>query len=97
VAHFDEGVLKAIGPLILRTRRPGDIIHPLGMGGRKSLQDLYVDAKIPRAIRDFLPIVALSHESEVLWIPGPGGRRSSHATLGPDTRRVLRIILERDA
>ncbi len=39
-------------PLAVRTRRPGDALHPLGLGGRKKLQDLFVDKKIDRAERD---------------------------------------------
>lgn len=54
--------------LLLRTRRPGDVIVPLGMTGTKKLQDFFVDAKIPKEIRDRLPLVCLG--SEVLWIPG---------------------------
>jgi tRNA(Ile)-lysidine synthase len=96
VAHFDQIALHELGALVLRTRRPGDYIQPLGMGGHKSLQDLYVDAKIPRALRDYLPVVALAQGSEVLWVPGPGGRRSAQAALGPQTTGVLRVILERD-
>ncbi|HKP51557.1 MAG TPA: tRNA lysidine(34) synthetase TilS [Chloroflexia bacterium] len=97
VAHFDEDTLHELGTLVLRTRRHGDHIQPLGMGGHKSLQDLYVDAKIPRALRDYLPVLALDQRSEVLWVPGPGGRRSAQAALVPETKRVLRVILERDS
>ncbi len=51
-----------------RTRRPGDWMRPKGLGGRKKVQDILVDGKIPRVYRDSLPLIAV--EDEVLWIPG---------------------------
>lgn len=92
VALFDLDALPEHGGLVLRTWVPGDAIRPIGMRGRKKLQDVLVDAKIPREIRAYLPVVALPGEGgEVLWVPGPGGRRSSTAPLIEQTRRVLRI------
>lgn len=95
LAHFDLDTLDALGKLVLRTRQSGDSIQPLGMAGRKSLQDLFVDAKIPRAIRDFVPVLALAEGNDVLWVPGPGGRRSSSARVTPETRRVLELSFAR--
>jgi tRNA(Ile)-lysidine synthase len=88
-AAFDYDALGEPGPPVVRRRAPGDWIRPLGMEGRRRLQDLMVDAKIPRECRAGLALVALEGSSEVLWVPGPGGRRSSHAPLTRDTRRVL--------
>jgi tRNA(Ile)-lysidine synthase len=50
--------------LVVRTRRPGDRLA----GRRKKVQDLLVDAKVPRAERDTWPLV-LSGE-EVVAVPG---------------------------
>ena len=92
LAMFDLDALGGMGPLVARTRRPGDFIRPLGMEGRKSLQDLFVDAKIPVWARDYLPVIALAEDGgEVLWAPGEGGRRSAHAPVEAGTRRVLRL------
>lgn len=52
----------------VRTRRPGDRIRPLGLDGTKSLQDLFVDAKVPAACRDRLPLLVV--DGEVAWVPG---------------------------
>jgi tRNA(Ile)-lysidine synthase len=42
---------------------------PLGMAGHtRSLQDLFVDRRIPRADRASLPVVEC--DGEVAWIPG---------------------------
>lgn len=53
---------------ILRTRRQGDFIIPLGMQGRKKLQDFFVDEKYAREERDRIPILCLG--SEVIWVVG---------------------------
>jgi tRNA(Ile)-lysidine synthase len=49
--------------LEVRTRRPGDRV-----GGRRKLQDVFVDAKVPRADRDEWPVVVAGEE--VVAVPG---------------------------
>jgi len=51
---------------VARGRRPGDRVA-LRRGGHKKLQDVYVDAKVPRRERDSAPVIALG--AEVLWTP----------------------------
>jgi tRNA(Ile)-lysidine synthetase-like protein len=48
----------------VRTRRPGDRLA----GRRKKVQDLLVDAKVPRAERESWPIVVSG--DEVVAVPG---------------------------
>ena len=55
--------------LIVRHRRPGDRLHPLGAPGRKKVQDVLVDRKVPRDDRDALPIVT-TEKGEIVWIAG---------------------------
>jgi tRNA(Ile)-lysidine synthase len=50
--------------LEVRTRRPGDRLA----GRTKKLQDVFVDAKVPRAERDSWPVVV--REDEVVAVPG---------------------------
>jgi tRNA(Ile)-lysidine synthase len=50
--------------LEVRARRPGDRLA----GRRKKVQDLFVDAKVPRAERDDWPLVVAG--SEVVAVPG---------------------------
>ena len=52
----------------MRTRRPGDRIQPFGMRGSKKIQDIMVDAKIPRRLRDQIPIVG--SDRGIVWIAG---------------------------
>lgn len=55
-------------PLTLRSRRPGDRIEPLGMAGSRRLQDILVDAKLPRFARDHLPLLFCGET--LAWVPG---------------------------
>lgn len=64
---LDAGL--GLGPFTVRGRRAGDRIRPVGLGGSKSLQDLFVDRKIPRALRDRVPVVADS-AGRILWVVG---------------------------
>ena len=50
--------------LVVRTRLPGDRLA----GRRKKVQDLFVDAKVPRAERDAWPLVVSG--DEVVAVPG---------------------------
>ena len=53
----------------VRSRRPGDRFSPPGLGGRKKLQDFFVDRKVPRARRDLVPIV-VDREDRIVWVAG---------------------------
>lgn len=55
--------------LIVRPRRPGDRLHPLGAPGRKKVQDVFVDRKIPRDDRDREPIVT-DEAGRIVWVAG---------------------------
>ena len=41
----------------VRTWQPGDRMQPLGMSGRRKLQDLFTDVGLPREWRDKIPLV----------------------------------------
>ncbi|MBQ1301983.1 MAG: tRNA lysidine(34) synthetase TilS [Firmicutes bacterium] len=71
MTHFDLDKVRAAGGeerLVMRTRRPGDVISPKGFSGTKKLQNYFVDRKIDRDLRDKLPLLCLGNQ--VLWIPG---------------------------
>jgi tRNA(Ile)-lysidine synthase len=63
---LDAGALEA--PLEVRAWRPGDRMRPLGLGGSRSLQDLFTDRKVPRETRHGLPVVVSA--GEIAWVPG---------------------------
>jgi tRNA(Ile)-lysidine synthetase-like protein len=76
-------------PLVVRRRRPGDRIRPTGAPGSKRIQDLFVDAKVPRRLRDRWPIIAT--EYAIVWAPGL--RAAAGFVAPPGTQRAIRIYL----
>jgi tRNA(Ile)-lysidine synthase len=56
-------------PLRVRSRRPGDRLRPLGAPGRRKLQDVLVDRKVPRAERDRVPVV-VDARGDIIWVAG---------------------------
>jgi tRNA(Ile)-lysidine synthase len=52
----------------VRAWRDGDRMRPVGLGGTKSLQDLFTDRKVPRALRHTLPV--LESGGEIVWVAG---------------------------
>ena len=66
----------------------GDRIRPAGLGGTKSLQDLFTDRKVPRALRRTLPVVEAL--GEVVWVAGVAAAdRGSGAPVSLNARRGL--------
>jgi tRNA(Ile)-lysidine synthase len=65
------GVLdrSLLGPeLLVRGWRPGDRMRPLGLGGSKSLQDLFTARRVPREQRRSLAVVESG--GEIAWVAG---------------------------
>lgn len=79
---FDCDRIK--GTPVVRTRRPGDYIT-LPDGCHKALKRYMIDEKIPRQLRDQVPLLA--DGSHVMWIIGY--RISEGYKIGPDTVQVL--------
>ena len=52
----------------VRSWRDGDRMRPAGLGGSKSLQDLFTDRKVPRALRRSLPVVEA--KGQIVWVAG---------------------------
>lgn len=63
--------------LVWRTRAPGDWMDL--PAGRKKIKKLLIDAKVPQALRDGLPLLA--DGQEILWLP--------------EVRRSLRVSLDK--
>jgi tRNA(Ile)-lysidine synthase len=71
LGSLDAPVLDAdllAGPLTVRAWTEGDRMTPLGLGGSKSLQDVFVDRKVPRSVRGLLPVVESG--GEIAWVAG---------------------------
>jgi tRNA(Ile)-lysidine synthetase-like protein len=59
---------EAAAGIVVRRRRPGDRIQPSGMQGTKKLQDLFVDAHLPRELRDGVPV--FDSPRGIVWAGG---------------------------
>ena len=82
---FDADI---IGPrIVLRHWRAGDRFQPIGMGAAVKLQDLFVNAKIPRVRRHRL-IVGTTAGGDIFWVEGL--RIGERFKLDAATRRRLR-------
>lgn len=62
-AHLRPGMELTVG-----YRRPGLRMRPLGAPGSRKLQDVLTDAKVPRHLRDRLPLVFA--DGRLAWVPG---------------------------
>ena len=89
VGHLDGDLVQL--PLVVANRKPGDRMRPLGLDTPKRLQDILVDARVPRHLRDSLPIV--SDRDEIVWIPGVTVSETKRVT--PATRRQLHLEITR--
>ncbi len=86
LAVLDPGALGS--SVTVRAWREGDRMRPLGMGGTKSLQDLFTDRKVPRSLRRVLPVVASG--DRIAWIAGVAVSEEFAAKPGASESAVLR-------
>ena len=84
VAYLDPGG----GPYRVRTAREGDMIRPLGLGGRKKVFRAMMDRKVPADLRRRTPVV-VGRTGEVAWIPF--GEIGEPFKAGEDEGRVLKV------
>jgi len=82
----------AASGLAVRTWLEGDRMQPLGMPGSRKLQDLFVDAKVPRQERHIIPVV-VDGEGRIVWVAGL--RIAGHAALKPTAAECVHLIWQR--
>jgi tRNA(Ile)-lysidine synthase len=85
-----DGVLDAgaLGDrLLVRPWRAGDRMAPLGLGGTRTLGDLFTDRKVPRERRGSLPVVECGEE--IAWVPGVA--TSERFRIGASTRTAVHL------
>jgi tRNA(Ile)-lysidine synthase len=84
-------------------RRPGLKMRPLGGRGTRKLQDIFVDARVPREERDTWPLVFAG--DRLAWVPGVAvdadhagtpGQPALHVSviLAPTRRKPKNAVLE---
>lgn len=82
---FDYDKITRI--MCLRPRQAGDYLTVNQQMGRKSLQDYFVDQKIPKENRNSLYVLAMDHH--VVWVPGL--RISEYFKITEQTEHVLQV------
>jgi tRNA(Ile)-lysidine synthase len=85
-AYFDFD--KTGGNIQLRFFQPGDSFVPLGMQGHKKVKSFFIDQKIPRKERPFIPIL-INGNDDIIWIYGE--RISDSFRVDSTTKKVLFI------
>jgi len=86
--------------LCLRPRRTGDRFWPQGLGDKPTtVNNFMINAKIPRAWRDKIPLLVRSHESadeapeHILWVAG--WRIDERAKVTKATTRILHLMFQK--
>ena len=80
------------GPWLVRNRRPGDWFRPVGLGGRKKLQDFFVDRKVAQDRRDLVPLV-VDETGRIVWVAGYGIDEAFQVTDASQAVILLRLKL----
>lgn len=81
-------------PLIVRYRKTGDRIQPLGMDGHSmKVSDLMINLKLPKRARSTWPLVCSG--DVILWVPG---YRLSHLVrIKSSSRSIIHLTLSRNS
>jgi len=85
IQFFDYERLK--GGIDIRNRKEGDIFKPLKSNGTKKLKEYLIDNKVPRNLRDEIPLIA--KDNEVVWIVGY--KTSDKFKVTENTKSVLKL------
>ena len=86
--YFDYN--KIVGTIRVRKRKDGDRFNPFGMRGTKKLKDYFIDEKIPRDLREGIPL--LVDEKNIIWVIGY--RTSEIYKVDKDTTKVLKVEIK---
>jgi tRNA(Ile)-lysidine synthase len=89
VASLDAAALE--GELEVRGWREGDRMQPLGLGGGKSLQDLFTDMHVPRSLRGTLPVVTSGER--IAWVAGVAVSDEFKLSAGSSRAAILTATL----
>ncbi|MCL5780505.1 MAG: tRNA lysidine(34) synthetase TilS [Firmicutes bacterium] len=79
-------------PLMVRFRREGDVLVPFGLGKRVKLKKMLIDRKVPRHLRDQIPLVVEQKTDRIVWVAGI--RLADDVAVGHSTEKVILLSLE---
>ncbi len=89
VQYFDYARLNR--GINIRNRKNGDIFKPYKSNGTRKLKEFFIDIKIPREIRDSIPIVCA--DNEVVWVVGY--KISDKFKVTENTKSILKLEYSR--
>jgi tRNA(Ile)-lysidine synthase len=90
VKYFDYDKIK--GDILIRFRNNGDKFTPLGMSGGKKLKDFFMDLKVEREKRDYIPLICFG--DVIAWVYNY--RISDRFKLDANSKKILQIRIERE-
>ncbi len=88
IKAFDLDKIK--GTLMVRGRKVGDRIKPLGFSGTKKLKDIFIDKKVPQMQRARTPIFC--DDEKIIWVVGY--EISDESKIDESTNQVVRITIK---
>lgn len=77
--------------LFVRPRRPGDIFKPQGVKGKVKLKKFLIDQKVPRGMRNYIPLIC--NKQEIIWVGGL--RVGEYWKVTKDSKIILHLKLEK--
>ena len=86
IQFFDYEKLKT--GIYIRYRNDGDIFKPFKAKGTKKLKEYFIDNKIPRDLRNKIPLI--SRGSEIVWIIGY--KISDKFKVTENTKYILKLV-----
>jgi tRNA(Ile)-lysidine synthase len=88
IGVVDAGAVQ--GTLRVRGWHPGDRFCPYGAPGSRKVQDIFVDAGVPKRLRSRIPLVV--DDEGIVWLAG--FRIADRVKITPATSRRWRITIE---
>lgn len=85
--YFNADQIK--GLIEVRSRKSGDAYDPIGLGSFKKVKEIFVNEKIPLALRNDVPVFVSA--GKIFWIAGY--RISESFKIRPQTKKVIKIGL----
>lgn len=79
-------------PLIVRSRQEGDTFIPFGLGKQIKLKKLLIDCKVPKHLRDQIPIVVEQNTGRILWVAGI--RPADGVGISENSKKLILLRLE---
>ncbi|MFV0519107.1 MAG: tRNA lysidine(34) synthetase TilS [Lachnospirales bacterium] len=80
--------------IVLRNRLPKDNFYLNTIKGHKKLKNYFIDEKVPKDMRDKIPLLAIKNSDDVLWVLDEKGIANDKFKPNKNDKRVYIYILE---